>query len=306
MKHARILLAIAILLVSFSLFNAAFGQPTQSTFTVKLNSFSLQVTYPAEVMPGDNFSVNVQATPTGNSVYLQSLTVTIYYADASGLHQLTIENLIVGNLSNAYSNYVSYGYYTGSFSKNFTVSVPYTAPRTSLVALFTETVQPNYYNYGGYAYNYPNYNGNPYTYQAYPYYPYYSYYYPAYSSYVAPAYYPYAYSASSVGADTAMAPLSYINANTPETMTLQSENQMLQQQLNQTRIANQQLQDRISEQNATISQLNQQLAGVNGTIQSYQILVIVLGVAAVIFLAFSLNQRSKVKPRQIVETKASI
>jgi hypothetical protein len=301
MKYGRILVVTAVLLISFSLFNVAFGQSTQSSYTVKLNSFSLVVTYPAEVMPGDIVTVSVQGTPTGNAVYLQSLTATIYYADASGLHQLPVQNLVVNNSPNTYNNYVSYTY-SGSFSKNFTVKVPESAPRTSLVAIFSETVQPNYYNYGGYAYNYPNYYSNlPYTYQGYPYYPYY----PTYA-YMSPAYYPYSYSSSSYGSDQAIAPLSYVKANTPESATLQSENQMLQQQLGQAQGQNQQLLTKVSQQSATIDQLTQQLSGTSGTIQMYQVLVLALGVLAAILLAFNINQRrSKEKPLQSVEDKAS-
>lgn len=285
MKYARIPLAIAVLVISFSLFNSAFGQSSQSSYTVKLNSFNLQITYPSEVMPGDSVTVNVQGNPTGSAVYLQSLTAVIYYADASGLHQLATENLVANNSPKSY-NYVSYGY-SGSFNKNFTVNVPENAPRTSLVAIFSETVQPNYYSYGGYAYNYPSYYSNLYSYQAYPYYPYY----PSYAPYVSPAYYPYSYSSYAYSSDQAIAALSYIKANTPESVTLLSENQLLQQQLSQVQSQNQQLQDKLSQQNATINQLTQQLAGVNGTIESYQASTLVLGVLAVIFLAIIVIQR---------------
>jgi hypothetical protein len=294
MKYAKSLLATGVLLISLSLFNAAFGQPTQASYTVKLNSLSLQVTYPAEVLPGDNVTVSVQGTPIGNAVYLLSLTVTIYYADSSGLHQLPSVTLV--NPPNAYNPYVTYGYYTESFSKNFTVNVPKNAPRTSLVALFSEAVQPNY-NYGGYGYNYPYYYNNPYPYPGYSYYPYYPY-------YVSPAYYPYSYSSYSYSSDQAVAPLSYIRASTPESMALQSENQMLQQQLNQVQSQNQQLQTKVSQQNATINQQSQQLAGLNGTIQTYQTVALALGVVSVILLAFNINQRRS-KPQQATETKTS-
>jgi len=300
MKSERVLLTAAMLLILFSLFNSAFCQTTQTSYTVKLNSFSLQVTYPSEVVPGDSVTVNVQGSPTGNAVYLQSLTATIYYADASGLHQLATENLVVSSSPNSYS-YVPYGY-SGSFSKNFTVNVPENAPRTSLVAIFSETIRPNYYNYGGLAFNYPSYFSNPYSYQAYPYYPYY----PSYASYVPPAYYPYSYSSYSYSSDQSIAPLSYVKADTPESVTLQSENQILQQQLNQTQSQNQQLQAKVSQQNATINQLSQQLAGINGTVQTYQTLALALGVLAVILLVFTINQRrSKQNPQQTVETKIS-
>src|SRR5208282_25438 len=103
--------------------------------------------------PGDTVTVNVQGNPKSSSVYLQSLTATIYYADAAGLHQLVSQNL-VSNSANSYGYYGAYT--TGSFSKSFTVNVPQNAPRTSLVATFSETVQSNNYYY----YNYPSYFGN--------------------------------------------------------------------------------------------------------------------------------------------------
>ena len=296
MKYGNGLLVVAVVLISFSLFNAAFGQSAQASYTVKLNRFSLQVTYPAEVLPGDKVTVSVQGTPIGNAVYLQSLTVTVYYGDVSGLHQLPTVTLF--DSPNAYNNYVTYGYNTGSFSKNFTLNVPENAPRTSLVAVFSETVQPNYYSYGGYAYNYPYFYTNPYTYQGNPYYP--------YQYYVSPAYYPTSYSSSpySYSSDQAVASLSYIRADTPESMTLQSENQMLQQELGQVQSQNQELQSKVSQQDATINQQSQQLAGVNGTVQTYQALALVLGVLSVILLVFSISRRRS-KPQVAAETKIS-
>ena len=281
MKCRRTLLFTAVLLISFSLFNAAYGQPTQSSYTVKLNSFILQVTCPAEVMPGDNVTVNVQGNPTGSGVYLQSLIATIYYANASSLHQFATENLVVSSSPNAYNNYISYSY-AGSFSKSFTVNVPENASGT-LVSLFSETVLPRYQGWTPY-----------YPYSPSPYYPY-SPSNPYYPYSPSNPYYPYSYSSYSYGSDQAIAPLSYIKANTPESVTLQSGNQMLEQQLNQTQGQNQQLKTKLSQQNATINQLNQQLAGINGTVQTYQMLVLTLGVVAVILLAFTINQRRSKK-----------
>ena len=328
MKYGRSILVIAVLLVWFSLFNAAYGQPTE--YTVKLNSYSLQVTCPAEVMPGDSVTVNVQGSPTQNGVYLQSLIVTIYYPDASGLHELATENLVVSSSPNAYNNYLSYGY-TGSFSRNFTVNVPENASRTSLVAVFSESVLPSYQGWTAPAYQtyryspfYPYYSSYPFYsyYSYYPYhlsYPFYSPFYPYYSSYpfysyypnspsyVPPVHYPYyyPYSSYSYSSDQAMAPLSYIKANTPESMALQSQNQMLQQQLSQVQGQNQQLQTKISQQNATINQLNQQLTGLSGTVQTYQVLALAFGVLALMLLvAFTISVRSR-RTRQTVETKTS-
>ena len=274
-------------LIILATFNGVFGQSTQSSYTVRLNSFSLQVTYPAVVMPGDNVTIYVQGSPTGSAVYLQSLTVTVYYADGAGLHQVSTQNLFAISPPNAYNNYASYGY-SGSFSQNFTITVPQNAPRTSLVALFSETVQPNYYSYGGYAYNYPSYSSYPY--------------YPSYTVYVSPAYYP--YTSYSYSSDQGIAPLSYVKANTPETVTLMTENQLLQQQLNQLQDQNQQLQTKVSDQSATVNQLTQQVANMSGTVLAYQMLALTLGVLVLILLVFSLTRRNR-GARQQTETKAA-
>ena len=277
MKLALAFLFTAALLLLVSLFNPAFAQPTQVSYAVNLNSFSLQVMYPSEVMPGDNVTLNIQGSPKSNSLYLQSLTATIYYADAAGLHQLATQNL-VSNPANSYGYYGSYT--TGSFSKSFTVNVPQNAPRTSLVAIFSETVQSNNYYY----YDYSSYFG--YSYYGNPFYAYY----PSYST----------------TTDEAIAPLSYIKATTPEYVALQSEYQMLQQQLNQTQAQNKQLQTTISQQSAMISQLNQQLTSANGTAQTYQMVTVVSVIIAVALAAFSIYQvRGKGKTQKRGETKAS-
>jgi hypothetical protein len=225
-------------------------------------------------MPGDNVTVTVQVNPIGNGAYLQSLTATIYYVDASGLHQLATENLASSNSPNGYSYSRPY---TSSFSGSFTVNVPLNAPRTSLVAVFSETAQSYYYGYGGYAYGYNIDYGLPWDYPSY--------------SYSAPP--SYAYTSRT---DQAIAPLSYIKANTPEIVTLQSENQKLQQQLNQSQAQNRQLQTAISQQNATIDQLNQR----------YTILALALGILAAALAIFNIYQwRRKERTQQTFEAKAS-
>ena len=226
-------------------------------------------------MPGDNVTVTVQGNRVGNGAYLQSLTATIYYADASGLHQLATENL-TSNLTSP--NGYSYSRpYTTSFSKSFMVNVPQNASRTSLVALFSETAQSYYYGYGGYAYGYGINYGAPWEYPSY--------------SYSSPLSYPHTSTT-----DQAIAPLSYIKANTPEIVTLQSENQKLQQQLNQSQAQNRQLQTAISQQNATIDQLNQR----------YTILALALGILAAALAIFNIYQwRRKERTQQTFEAKAS-
>lgn len=278
MKLAFAFLFTATLLLLVSVFNPAFAQPTQVSYVVSLNSFSLQVTYPSEVMPGDNVTLNIQGSPKSNSLYLQSLTATIYYADAAGLHQLASQNL-VSNPANSYGYYGAYT--TGSFSKSFTVNVPQNAPRTSLVAIFSETVQSNNYYYSDYwSYFGYSYYGNPFSYG----------YYPSYSTTI----------------DEGIAPLSYIKATTPEYVALQSEYQLLQQQLNQTQAQNAQLQTTISQQSATINQLNQQLTSANATAQTYQTVAAVFVIIAMALAAFSIYQVGrKGKTQKKSETKAS-
>jgi hypothetical protein len=266
------------LLMSVSSFNLAFAQPTQASFTVSLNWFSLQVAYPAEVMPGDTVSVSVQAIPKSSSVYLQNLTATVYYADATGLHLIATETL-------ANSSMNGYGFYgTGSFNTTFTVSVPQSAPRTSLFAVFSETVKLSYYAlYYSYA---PYYGYGWYPNLRYGFYPHYSF---------------------ETRTDDAVAPLSYIEATTPEYVSLQSAYQTLQRQLNETQSKESQLQSTIVEENATINQLNQQLASVKASVygmtETYQLLVLGLGILSLVFAAISIYEwRAKEKTRKTPET----
>ena len=280
----RLLLAIFLTAVVFmsllTLQNVTTAQPSQSSYTVSLDWFTLQVTYPSEVMPGDAFNVSVQGTPANVGVYLQNLTVTVYYGDTSGLHLLTSQPLVV----NSAENYMYYGApSTGSFSKIFEVQVPEDAPRTSLIALFSETtIYNNYYanSYNGpYPFSYWYY-GNPLFYSFYP--------------------------ASTTSLDQGISPLSYIKATTPEYVALQSEYQMLQQQLNQTQTQSKQLQTTITQQSAMISQLNQQLASANATLQTYEAVAGIFVIIAVAFGALSVFlMRSKSKPKDAKEPEGS-
>jgi hypothetical protein len=241
----------------FSL-NLAFAQPTQ--VSVNLNWLSLQLAYPAEVMPGNTVSVGVQATPKSSGFYLQTLTATVYYADAAGLHLVATETL-VNNSANGYGSIV-----TGSFNRTFTFSVPENASRTSLVAVFSETVQFNYY------FSYAPFYGYGYGCLA----PFYSY---------------------GTRTDDALAPLSYIEATTPEYVSLQSAYQTLQRQLNQTQLKQSQLQSTVIQENATINELNQQLASVNNMKQTYQLLALCFAILAVVLAVFSIYER-KAKEKQ--------
>jgi preprotein translocase subunit SecG len=231
-------------------------------------------------MPGDAVTVTVQGSPKVSGIYLQNLTATIYYADATGLHQLASQTL-VSNSAN------SYGYYgastTGSFSTNFTVNVPQNVPRTSLVAIFSETTQSNkYYNYYYGPFSYWFY-ADPLFYSYYPSYPFYG-----------------------TATDEAISPLSYVNATTPEYLALQSKYRMLQQQLNQTQAQNRQLQTSITQQNATISQLNQQLTSANRTTQTYQTVAGVFVIIALALAALTIYQmKSKEKTKNTSESETA-
>jgi len=288
MKPTTALILSAVLLTTIALFNPAFAQSNQASYTVNLTYSTIQVTYPSEVLPGDSVTVNVQVNPKSN-VYLQTLTATIYYIDETGLHQLTSQTLANNSKMNSYG--YSYSYTTSSFSKSFQVTVPQDAPRTSLVASFSETAQSNNYNNNYYGYPYYYYYEYPYnnSYSCSYWYCEYSYTYPAY-------YYAYYPSYSSTSTDSAIAPLSYIKASTPEYATLQSQYQSLQQQLQQTQAQNQQLQSTVSQQSTTINQLNQQIASSNSNTQTYQVLAVGLGILAAALAVFA-TFRGRSKPQ---------
>ena len=274
----KYLVTVVVLVLSAASLSQVLAQQTQVSYTVNLTSFTLNVTYPSEVTPGENITVNVQATPKTTGIYLQTLSATIYYGDSSGLHAIATQTIVSNSAT-------GYGSYTGSFSKSFTVNVPQNAPRTSLVAIFSETVQSNnyYYNYPSYpSYFGYLYYGNPLFYS----------YYPSYST----------------TTDNAIAPLSYVKATTPEYVALQSEYQMLQQQLNQTQAKNQQLQTTIAQQSATINLLGQQLTSANNNVQTYQSVAlgaIIIAVALAAVAVFAFYRRSKGKDQGSAPNRAS-
>jgi hypothetical protein len=262
----KVTLLVAMIFLALSAsFGQLFAQPTEASYTVNLNSFTLQVTYPSEVLPGENVTINLQATPK-TSTYLVALLAMVYYADSAGLHLVGTQTLV----SNTKYAYGSYGVTpTGAFSTSFTVAVPQGAPRTSLIAVFSETVQSNNYNY----YDYNDYD----------------YVFGCSDPIFCVSYYPsYSYN---TGTDDAVSPLSYIKATTPETVALQFQSQLLGQRLNETQAQNQQLQLTVSQNNATISALRQQLAAASSVTQTYQavafgaiIVAIVIAVAAVFLM----------------------
>jgi len=276
MKSSHLIIVLAIL-SSIAYGQPVIAQPAQSTYTVSLAYMSVQVTFPSEVLPGDSVTVSLQANPKSN-VNVGTLTVTIYYADGTNLHQLASATL--GN------NYVN----GGTFSKQIQFSIPQDAPRTSLIATLSENIQVVYYSYFYYPayYDNDNYSSSHCYYNPYCYYDYWFTYYPSYS-----------YSSSS---DSGIAPLSYIKATTPEYVSLQTEYQMVQQQLSQSQAENQQLeqnlhdaQNLLAQKNSTIASLNQQLGSAQSLIGELEAISVVLAVIAIalgIFTAYRWGRKS--------------
>lgn len=285
-------LAIVVMMV---IARPAYADSTQAYASVSLQDFTIQVQYPSVVLPGTNTQVHIQAIAK-SAVTLYSLTAYVYYVDGANLHQVASAT-IIGSQSVASDN---------SFTNNIPISVPQGMPRTSLFATFTESVKYGYVS--SYSYS-SNYNGNYYDCSSYPAY--------SYDNMQYCSYYPYSNSYSSYPqysyvtlTDTGIAPLSYVNATTPEYTSLLSQYQAQQQQLSQAQSQNQNLQQQISQlqtqlqqlqnnfQNAqgTISQassdnsnLNSQLNDANSTNRHLTYLVIAFGAIAI--LALALGQR---------------
>jgi len=234
-------------LVLGSVGQTAYADSAQVSTTVSLQYFSVQVEYPPIVLPGANAVVHVVAT-SKSLMNLNGLTVNVYYADGTNLHQLTSAT-IVG------SQYVSSG---DMFTKDVQVTVPQVIPRTSLFATFTESVNLSYAN--SYSSNYygSNYDCSSYNYG----YAQNCYYNPYYNSYPQ-----YSYVAIS---DTGISSLSYVNATTPEYAALLSQYQTQQQQLNQAQSQNQNLQQQVNQQSQQISQLQSQNQQLQQTLQTAQ------------------------------------
>jgi len=283
MKASRLILAFAILMVALSVVVVAHAQAAQTSFTVNLSYFTVQMTYPSQVNPGDLVTVNMQANAK-NSFTSASLTAQIFYVDGNSLHQLT--SVTLNN-----NGYVNSG---SALNKQITFTVPQNAPRTSLFASITENVQTAYANYYYYPANY-NYS-SPYCY--YDVYCGYGYNYYPYSS----SYYAYPSNSYSTATDSGVAPLSYIKAQTPEYIALQSQYQTVDQQLNQSQAQNQQLQQQlqnaqntIAQRNATIANLNQQLNTNQNTNTTLEAAAGGFGILAIIFGAFAVHYRGKSK-----------
>jgi len=282
--RTAILFVLLITLSSISavaLSQPAQAQPTQVTNNINLTYLNVQLTFPSQINPGQTLTVNVQANAK-NVFNLQSLTLQVYYGDGTSLHSVTTATVASKmNMNNG-----------DKINKDVQVTVPVDVPRTSLIALVSESASSyssysSYYSYYPYYdnYYYPNYtcnnyyscnySSNPYYYSYY-YYPYY-YSYPSYSNYYTPS------------TDSGLGPLSYVNATTPEYISLQSQYQALQQQLNQAQSQNQQLQQNLqnaqnqsSQKDAQISDLNNQLTSTHNNILTFEVISGVLAIIAVL------------------------
>lgn len=297
-QYACLALLLGIVAASLSYSQPVFAQATQNSYTVNLNYLTVQLSYPSEVNPGDSVTVNLQATAK-SYVDAVSLTAQIFYADGNSLHQLASAS--IGN---------NYSIGSGrSLSKQIQFAVPQSAPRTSLVASLSENVQStSYSSYYGYPAYYTSYynssSSNCYSYPDwYDYYGYCTYY---GSAYAIPSY-PY-----STATDAGVAPLSYIKATTPEYVSLQSEYQMVQQQLTQSQAQNQQLkqnlqdaQNTIAQRDTTIANLNQQLSSTQNTIRTLEAVVAVLAVLVIgVFVAYLSKGKGRTQPRAKGDTEA--
>ena len=256
------MLVIPIILLAFAASQPAIAQTGQVSSTVNLNHLNVQASYPAEVLPGDSVTINVQAKAK-SSFTLVSLTLAVYYADGSSLHQITSATL-------ASNTYMSNGQ---SVSKDVQFTVPTSVPRTSLIALFSENVRVAYYDYYYYpaAYYYPVNYSYPYWYYNYYYYPY--------------MYYAYPSASYSTSTDDEVSALSYVKATTPEYVSLLSQYEALQQNLQQVQADNQKLQQQLNEAQSTISQKDAQIADLNQQLDSAKATGTTIGVAALAVVA---------------------
>ncbi len=283
-KTSYALLAFVILLFVIPASHLGFSQSSQSSTRVSLQYLNIQVTYPAQVMPGDSITVNLQATAK-KSIDTLSLTTQVYYSDGSSLHELASGIFNSNNMGTG-----------SSFSKQIQFTIPQDAPRTSMVAVLTESVKTSYTTY----YYYPVYCNytSPYPHSGY---------YCGYDYHGYIAYPSYSYATST---DAGLSPLSYVKATTPEYTALLSQNQALQQELAQSQAQNLQLQQQLqnaqssnAQKDATISDLNQRLnasQGNNTTFESaavaFAILAALLGALAIYFHRGRTTTQTKTKP----------
>lgn len=261
--NATLVLPIILLALALAASQPALAQTGDVSSTVDLGHFNVQASYPAEVLPGNSVTVHIQAKAK-SSFNLVSLTLAVYYADGSSLRQVTSATLA----SNTHMNSGQ------SVNKDVLFTVPSSVPRTSLIALFSESVRVAYYDYYYYpaVYYYPVNYSYPYWYYDYYYYPYMYYY--AYPS-----------ASYSTTTDDELSALSYVKATTPEYVSLQSQYDTLQQNLQQVQADNQKLQQDLNAAQSTITQKDAQIADLNQQLDSAKATGTTIGVAALALVA---------------------
>lgn len=267
------------MLASIFASQAVFAQSIQVTSNVSLTHLNVQLTYPSVVVPGQLVNVNVMAQGK-DSFQLTSLSLQVYLADQNNLRQLTSATV-------AQNVMMSSG---DQINKQVQVTVPSDATRTSLVALVTESSNGMYSNGYGYSYDYGypyynnynnNYNNNNNNYYNYPNYP--------------SNNYPYNYQSTS---DNALASLSYVQATTPEYVTLQSQYQQLQAQNQQLQQQLQASQNSTAQKDSTINYLNTQLSSAQGTTTLVEAVAVILAIAAIALAALHF------KPTKTTDTES--
>jgi hypothetical protein len=280
---AAVFILIAVVTASLFASQSVHAQSGQVSNNVSLSHLDVQLTYPSEVMPGQSVTLNVLAKAK-DGFRLTSLLVQVYYVEQNSLRQLT-STTVAQNLWMPKGDQIN---------KDLQVAVPLDAPRTSLIALVSESVKVRYYDYS--YYYYPYWYAYEYDDHSYPFY------------YVYPTYYYATFS------DNAIAPLAYIRATTPEYVTLQSQYQQLQQTLNETQAQNQKLQqdlqtaqNLIAQKDTTITDLNKQLASTQGMLTFVEVVAVVLGltIIATIGLYFWRGKTSAPKHTEQQEADSS-
>jgi hypothetical protein len=269
-RKVTVLVLIAVFAVSLFLNQPVNAQPSSVSNDVALEHLNVQLTYPSQVLPGQSITVNLYAKAK-DSFQLNSLILQVYLANSTSLRQLA-------SITVAQDQSMSIG---AQITKDMQVTVPIDAPRTSLVAVLSESVRTTYYYYSYWApywYPYDNYSWR--YFWVYP-----SYYYRTVT-------------------DNAIAPLTYVKASTPEYLALQSQYQQLQQLLNQTQqLLNQtqaqngklqrdlqNAQNTIAQRDSTISGLNEQLMSLRSTITLLEAVSVILAVAFVVAVVFFIRR----------------
>jgi len=261
-----VLILIAVITILFVVNQSAFAQSSQISNNVSLSHLNVQLTYPAQTLPGKSVTVGVQAKAK-DSFNLESLTVQVCLTDpnTNNLRKLTSATLVK-----------SLPMYTGDqISKSVEVPIPSDAPRTSLIGIVTENATTIHTFY----------DRSP-TSQ-----PLMTIYYTATSDQtIAPLTY-------------IVATTPEYTALQSQFQALQSNFIQVQQTLNETKTS---LQSTVSQQSTTIDQLNQQLIYANRRAQTYQILAVTFGVVAAALAVFSVYQkRTRHKKQSPVSTEES-